>query len=134
MLKNFHTKFLFWKISTKLCFVRKLSQKIALLKISRKKCSIGKFPQNYALLDNFHKKMQCLKITTKKLPTSTTLLPTPWKCPNSSWQKFLEKFLKSFGFSLNPPPLFGQTTNLRYFKKHLTDAYLKESFQSSICN
>ena len=103
LFENFHKHLLVgkrkkWgKISTTICFVKKISTKIPFLKnfhkimlcwkIITNKCFVGKFPQKYALFDNFHKKTPCWKITRKQLPPSPTAAPPPpppLKCPNSS--------------------------------------------------
>ena len=80
--KNFHKKLFVEKISTTICFVGKfpqknpffptklgfvgkLSQKIALLENFHKICIVEKFPQKYALLDNLHKKFNVGKLPQK---------------------------------------------------------------------
>ena len=94
-----------WKISTKIAFLKNFHKITHCWIIFTKNCFVAKFPQKRffgqfwqkkkAMLDNYHK---------NKLPPSHTPAspPTPWKCPNSSWKKFLGKILKAL-VSIWPP-------------------------------
>ena len=75
-LENLHIFFYyyyFFFLTTKVRFVGKLLQKIALLENFQMRF-VGKFPQKIALLDNFHKKICNIEKLphTKKLPPSLT--------------------------------------------------------------
>ena len=53
-----------WKISKKISFLGKFSQKNCCIRKFKKICFVGKFPQNFALWENFHKTLLCWKIST----------------------------------------------------------------------